>query len=89
MGVSGVTATKKERTNEPKGEKESIIVSPSPKKAMPPLRIAAVGKTNGPLPPPPPPLLISCTHFFEMLILMQESLRERRSLGEKICVSAL
>ena len=48
MGVSGVTATKNERTNEPKGEKESIIVSPSPKKAMPPLRIAAVGKTNGP-----------------------------------------
>ena len=49
MGVSGVTATKKEgTTDEPKGEKESIIVSPSPKKAMPPLRIAAVGKTNGP-----------------------------------------
>ena len=48
MGVIGVTATKKERTKEPKGEKESIIVSPSPKKAMPPLRIAAVGKTNGP-----------------------------------------
>ena len=72
-----------QRKNEPKGEKESIIVSPSPKKAMPPLRIAAVGKTNGPL---PPPLLISCTHFFEMLILMQDSLR---FFGEKICVSVL
>ena len=87
MGVSGVTATKKERTKEPKGEKESIIVSPSPKKAMPPLRIAAVGKTNGPL--PPPSRLISCTHFFEMLILMQESLREGSSFGGKFCVSML
>ena len=37
MGVSGVTATKNER----KGEKESIIVSPSPKKAMP-LRLRSI-----------------------------------------------
>ena len=41
MGVSGVT-DRERREQQRKGEKESIIVSPSPKKAMPPLRIAAV-----------------------------------------------
>ena len=49
MGVSGVT-DRERREQQRKGEKESIIVSPSPKKAMPPLRIAAVWKERWPSP---------------------------------------